>query len=662
MNRLSNTFHLLIRATLLLYLFVSPLYSQPKNNKKIYFESLEAGNTKQEIINKIRNQVSLTILRYFRDKYSFTDDSVINGLLVQLKKQQKLGCDTDKCYRMIEDFLSPDEKISGILQSEGNRYSLTLKLLDVSKTGSLIEQKTVSFTPSQLEYFVMEATRSLLDSSYAINTSNAPPEFIPGKIELESIQVLEVQGIDIKIVNFKSADTRAEGILSVLREELQNGDTAFQKKDYNKALEFYENILKTIETSLTGDSKKGIQEYIAGINKRISNTQQNLVAEDLAKIDKRFSSGQYDLKTLEEFLKEYESLEKKISSSSEFKSLSLATRERAKKIESTIFGILEKEGDSYYDTYRFTEALKKYEAIKNRSMVSKNLSSQESKTLLQKIEKKLIITKETGISYYKNQVKSYCNFAEKENIRITLKRNRGEGVETNILEENIKKAESILKKNLLIDEETLEYYNSVVRILNSKNQNIANYVSRREIGIDHKESGESEDSENEFDLSSIPLEPFLFPGLGHLEKNPDSKRGAFYRNATFLSFGLISLSYLNYSENYRNYSKMNMIPTLLVTSNLGIPAGIYYSEATIKPIRAEYEQSVSFLNGSLSLLGILYLSSLIDYALTDDFKYSEGIRVRGMEYGYWNFSGERTGWRGGDPIDEKVDIYYRMKW
>jgi hypothetical protein len=104
---------------------------------------LETKRVKQDVIIKIRNQVSLSNLRYFKDKYSFTDDSVANGLLNKLKKQQKLGCDTDKCYQMIEDFLIPDEKISGVVQSEAGKYELILKLLDVSKTGGLLEQKSV---------------------------------------------------------------------------------------------------------------------------------------------------------------------------------------------------------------------------------------------------------------------------------------------------------------------------------------------------------------------------------------------------------------------------------------------------------------------------------------------------------------------------------------
>jgi len=83
---------------------------------------LEAKGVKQEVIVKIRDQVSLTILIYFKEKYSFTNDSLIYGLLNQLMKQQKLGCGTDKCHQMIEDFLSSDEKIAGDVQFEAGKF------------------------------------------------------------------------------------------------------------------------------------------------------------------------------------------------------------------------------------------------------------------------------------------------------------------------------------------------------------------------------------------------------------------------------------------------------------------------------------------------------------------------------------------------------------
>ena len=166
------------------------------------------GAIRSEISTRVRNQVSLNILRYFKSKYTFIDDSVVQSQLTLLKKQQNLGCDTDKCYKMIEDNLSPDEKITGNLQTNGTKYILTLRLLDVNRGGGVVEQKEVSFTNNQLDYFVGEVTRALLDSSYTMNMEGAPKDFDPQKVELGTVQFKEVQGVDLKILEFKTQDTR----------------------------------------------------------------------------------------------------------------------------------------------------------------------------------------------------------------------------------------------------------------------------------------------------------------------------------------------------------------------------------------------------------------------------------------------------------------------
>jgi hypothetical protein len=198
----------------LLFFTINPLFSQSKPNyKKIYFENLETGSgVRPEIATRVRNQVSLNILRYFKSKYTFIDDSVVQSQLSFLKKQQNLGCDTDKCYKMIEDNLSPDEKITGNLQLNGSKYILTLRLLDVGRGGGVVEQKEVGFTSNQLDYFLGEITRSLLDSSYAINMEGAPKDFEPQRIDLGNIQFKEVEGVDLKILDFKTQDSKAEGI------------------------------------------------------------------------------------------------------------------------------------------------------------------------------------------------------------------------------------------------------------------------------------------------------------------------------------------------------------------------------------------------------------------------------------------------------------------
>ncbi len=207
-------------ALILLFFSTFSLFSQSKQNyKKIYFENLSSvGSIRPEISTRVRNQVSLNILRYFKSKYTFIDDSVVQNQLTFLKKQQTLGCDTDKCYKMIEDNLSPDEKITGNLQLNGTKYILTLRLLDVNRGGGVVEQKEVSFTNNQLDYFVAELTRALLDSGYAMNMEGAPLDTQQVAIDLGTIELQEIQGVDIKTVRFKGSDSKTNEIINILKE------------------------------------------------------------------------------------------------------------------------------------------------------------------------------------------------------------------------------------------------------------------------------------------------------------------------------------------------------------------------------------------------------------------------------------------------------------
>jgi hypothetical protein len=135
--------------------------------KKIYLESLENVNVKNEIILKVRNHISLNVVNKFKNKYIFIDDSVINGLLLQLKKQQKLGCDYDKCYQMIEDNLNPDEKIVGSIRISHNQYILTLKKIEVKQNGGgITAQQEIAFYQEDLEDSVEKIITNLLGNNF----------------------------------------------------------------------------------------------------------------------------------------------------------------------------------------------------------------------------------------------------------------------------------------------------------------------------------------------------------------------------------------------------------------------------------------------------------------------------------------------------------------
>ncbi len=166
------------------------------------------------------------------------------------------------------------------------------------------------------------------------------------------------------------------------------------------------------------------------------------------------------------------------------------------------------------------------------------------------------------------------------------------------------------------------------------------------------------------ELNLSGAKPFLFPGWGHLDKNANSERGSFYRSTGFVVLGMIGLSYLNYTQKSADYKSTDILPFYLISSSNGLIPALIYSDLALKDSRTQYETSINYVNGSIGLFGLLYVVSLIDYGFTDDFKTSDGWRIKGMEYGRWDVKTERNVLQGlGNlGLDEKVNLQYRMSW
>ena len=149
----------------------------------------------------------------------------------RLKLQQLTGCSTEKCEKQLNDALNADYKIEGTISNEGGKYSLTLKLFKLDDgTPSISNQVKREFNSSQVDYYVNELTRAVMDSGYSINDKNALQDIDPGKINLSNITLKEVTGSDLSVLNFKSDDTTVDDLIKFSKETLQEGDEYFKRK------------------------------------------------------------------------------------------------------------------------------------------------------------------------------------------------------------------------------------------------------------------------------------------------------------------------------------------------------------------------------------------------------------------------------------------------
>ena len=353
--------------SIILFFNAFSITGQSSGLKKIYLEALyESNGVTPDIKNRVRNQISLNLYKHFKKTHSFIDDVIINGYLNQLKKQQQIGCDTEKCYKMIEDSLSPDQKLSGSLQFSNGKYILTLRLIDLSSGKGLVDVKEVTYTQNQMEYFVEEITRSLLEPNYKINTANAPPEFKEEKIDFGSIRIKSIDGIDINIYEFRSNDTRGDLIIASLKSKLEEGDRAFKEKKYQLASDLYQSIIEGIQESLTLETRRLIKVYEEGILSRRNQSFYNVFQSEITKIDSEFSTRSKDTpELLKEYTKKYEKIVNSLNrlSPDKQKEISSALNKRIETLVLKIFEIQEKKADKQYDNFFFTEAYREYKDI-----------------------------------------------------------------------------------------------------------------------------------------------------------------------------------------------------------------------------------------------------------------------------------------------------------
>ena len=577
----------------LLFFTINPLFSQSKPSyKKIYFENLETGSgVRPEIATRVRNQVSLNILRFFKNNYQFIDDSVIQSQLKILQQQQKLGCDTEKCFKMIEDNLSPDDKISGRIDFKSNKFVLTLRLINVNNGGGVADIKEVMFTANQLDFLVGEITRALLDSSYSMNIAGAPAEFEPTKVELGNIEFKEVQGVDLKILKFKSQDSTADNLLSSLSSELTSGDDSFRKKNYEKALESYNIILESIEKTLSEGTMKAIKEYYNGILRRIENTKINLYSEKLKKIDNRFKNigKSVNIPVIEKYIKEYEELFNQIEyiRYEKYTELNQSIKERISKLELKIIETNEKEAQVLYDNYKFTETLRLYESLQKRVLNSYRIDSNQKSLLSSNFLKKIEIIRETGKSYYGNQIKTYCDLAEEEMLKINLKRLKKESADSSKVKKLLDNARDIIESTRLIDIATLNYYNEKVDSIN-RSEKLGKKISISDIG--------SEEGLDESISFSPGVVNILFPGALHIDLE-EKVKGNLVRYTFFASLLLYGGAQASYRSSVSSYSSRdNPLIDYLILRNLPLETGFLYYTNQISSLDSVSEDGVRIAN------------------------------------------------------------------
>lgn len=582
--------------------------------KKIYLESIyDSGGISAEEKNRVRNQISINVYKHFKKTHTLIDDVIINGYLNQLKKQQQLGCDTAKCYKMIEDSLNPDEKISGSIVFSNGKYTLTLRLIDLSGGKGMVDVKEITYSKFQMEYCIEEMTRALLDTKYRINLKDMPPEFKEEVSDFGNIRIQSIEGLDIKLYEFKANETKVDLILKSLRKKLEEGDRLFSSKKYNESGEVYQSILESIRSSLTLDTRKSIIAYEDGITARRNFSYFNSIRDEITALDDEFSKMKSNSpETIKSFLKKYELIYNKQNrlSPDKQKEILSSLGKRIESLNVKLFQFQEDRGDDHYEKFYFTEAYREYKDI---LLSLQNKEGDLYTPFKARIQKKISTTESTGKSFVQSRVKSYNDLAEKEFLDYNLKKNEMNFIERIQSEEKIEKyleeSERILKKSDFSSPESIESYNRLVSLIN-ENRSKTNRIGR----FYHKDDAFSSESLNQLQLEKS----FFFPGYGQITFEPGEYKSKFMYYGGWASFWYVLYAGNKTTINYSRFTGFERTSTFYFSRLDTNTVNFIILQDTLRKdsLESDYKSSATEFNLALGIFASFYLVSLLDAYLS----------------------------------------------
>lgn len=392
----------------------------------MYVKDLSSTNVERSVSNRAQNLILLSILRNFDDSVVMADETV-DTILKQSKKNQSLGAENDLIETLINS-LGFDELVSSDLTKDQKQYRLVLTLTEINKSTKNFQIKNkiiVSLEDSTMEYFINEAVKSLKDKNYSIDKTNAPPpisNLLNDPIQLPTnvnpnLPELQIQNQSGSVSSF------AEGFKMYLK----RADDEFKKGNYKKSSQQYSKILESMET-LSEENQYYFQNDMQNLKDRIKQSYAFYHAGVIRDLDIKTKEyiQNYNQSTndtlLEKYLKEYQSYKSLPEYAIDSQIIDIY-KNRLNQLVILKYSRKEESADELYKNLKFQPAISAY--FKIMEEMTKYHSSLEMEKYSQKIQKKMIYTEKTAISYVDKIGLSYILLADSENSRAILERSMG---------------------------------------------------------------------------------------------------------------------------------------------------------------------------------------------------------------------------------------------
>jgi len=417
--------------------FVFPLYAE----EKIYiFHFKVIGSKDKELESRVRNGMVLSILKNYPGKYKIMDDDSIQDLSKKLQKMQMAGCSEEICIQELSQAIDAKELISGSITADGNKLKFDFKKtqkddLDFSQT--LKSQVNEEFETSQLDYFLNESSKKLIEGSYTINRKNAPTALS----NLEDLAGITNKEKPISELYAESVPLKNKILWEALKEPLEDALELRKNGKTKESADLFLSIFKSVEKGLSAEARE-ISPLKETILSRAKGSFLLYYTSLLKDIDLSLLKGDISENIA---LSNYEALYKEILQYREDFIPGELTYPILVRIARTYEGI----GDRFYRSTQFSPAKENFQKAFSYLEKLNSLERQKANLLYNTVLSKKNETDTVGKRFVENKIKSLCDTSKAQySYSYSIRRTRKEDADAALIlsKSLLEEAESILKR------------------------------------------------------------------------------------------------------------------------------------------------------------------------------------------------------------------------
>ncbi len=389
----------------LLFLFLISISAITAEEKIYIFHLKVKGSSDKELERKVRNGLLLSILKLYPGKYKIMDDDSIQDLSKKLEKLQLAGCSEEICIQEISQAIDARDLISGTVAQTGTRLLFDLKkvrkdeLTYVQTTESTVNEE---FEISQLDYFLNESAKKLIEKSYIINRKNAPSSLTDlGDLGIESAKEKPINDLYLS-----SSHPRNRILYELLNEPLESAFLLRKEGNDKESSEAITVLLNSIEEALPGDLSL-LTPLRDVLSSKILGGYSRYFAKKIKEVDELYKLNKLSEETI---LMSYENL------LSQFYTIPEKYRPTEKQVPLVlrISRIYETRGDNDFRNTRFFPAKENFNKaisiLQDKRIIVKNPIA----PAMEALDKKLKENDLTAKRFVENKIKTNCDTAKGE--------------------------------------------------------------------------------------------------------------------------------------------------------------------------------------------------------------------------------------------------------